>query len=147
MSTETTTAKTKETIPLVTRPTNSGRVGTDVPYEEKETHYYWASDNRINQQSVWAMKIKGYRLTDPSKAEQLGLDGYVDAATGELTTVDVNNAIRYGDLLLMECTSEQYKYNQQYKRNQFDAFEGTVRDKAEEDIDRVRSEYQRQKRS
>lgn len=132
--------------PLVTRPTNRFRVGTTIPYPKKGVHYYWAADNRIHPQNMWRKKGEGWYLTDPREADSLGLSGYAEENTGEHVVVDVNNAIRFGDVVLMECTDEQFAYNMGIKLEQYNVLENSAERKAEEGIANVVEQYERTRR-
>jgi hypothetical protein len=83
-----------------------GMIQSDMLTPEPGKHYFWASDTASHPQSWRNYKQKGYTVVPAEKAERLGLEGYEDRLLGIGVTTDVNNCIRLGDLILMECTRE-----------------------------------------
>lgn len=132
--------------PVMVRPRAKGRIALDVPNPKKGRAYKWAADRAGHPQSYARYKMDGWRVVPASEAEELGLDGYRDLDTGLETVKDSANVIRFGDLILMDTTAENFYRLRDEKMGAYDAYEGTIEADAEEKIALAQEEYQRRKR-
>lgn len=128
----------------VVTPRGPRRIAIDIPNPNPKFHYLWAADRSAHPQGYSRFKADGYWCVPSSEAEELGLDGYTDP-NGQEVTKDSANVIRFGDLVLMKCTEENWARICGEKRGQFDAFEGSVEADAEEKFAGVHEEYKRRK--
>lgn len=113
-----------------------GMIGCDILYPEPNKRYYWAAEDPMHPQSVRMLKLMGYMPVTPDKAEKLGLDAYKDKVLfGNEPVPDVNNCIRYGNLILMECSEETWVNNALAKEREIQATEGIAEELGASEIE------------
>lgn len=127
------------------RPRGVKRTALDVPNPKPNTHYLWAADSAGHPQGYSRYKTEGFTCVPASEAKAIGMDGYVDESGLEVVK-DSANVIRFGDLILMSCTVENFNRIKADKFQQYDAFDGTVEAEAEAKFESVHEEYKRRKR-